>query len=163
MLPRCVEAERTNTTVTGAGPYTITKSGGVAATFDADAVSLIGFTGDFLLTLSTSNAALAGVAGMNSDPATDANYTSIDRALSFGGDGNIRAFENGSLLTLYGAYSIANTYYIRRVGTAVTALVSTTGNFANATVLGSFNPLAGTLYFDSSLSVAGSSLVASVA
>jgi hypothetical protein len=100
---------RTNTTVTGAGPYTITKSGGVAATFDADAVSLIGFTGDFLLTLSTSNAALAGVAGMNSDPATDANYTSIDRALSFGGDGNIRAFENGSLLTLYGAYSIANT------------------------------------------------------
>jgi hypothetical protein len=72
----------TNTQVThlGSGVYAIEKTGGVDGTRDAGAISSVGVTGNFVLRIkpvSTADA-FGWDAGVNSDPLTDDDYTSID-------------------------------------------------------------------------------------
>lgn len=105
-----------NTTVGGAGLFTVKKTGGVAATYDASAVSTT-LSGDFVLRLKSITSVGNWAAGMNSDPLTDDNFTSIDFAWLFdAGTASWGVYESGGAIAagLSGAYA-----WIWRTGTSL--------------------------------------------
>lgn len=143
---------RVNTTVTSLGGdvYRITKTGGVAATWDADAASSAQYTGDFVIRAQARQTNLDLMVAANTDPAADSSYTSLDRALHFKSDGTVQASENGVGGASLGAYTTSDYWFIRRSGAAVTALKGTSEDIDKASIVHTFTTLSGAVSFDSS-------------
>lgn len=92
-------------------------SGGTSA-WDADVVSIVGYPRCYLqFKPSQTNAAL--VVGLNSDPYTDSNYTSIDAAWYLDASGNLFIYESGVLISAQGTYTTNTHLVITYDGTSV--------------------------------------------
>lgn len=99
-------------------------AGGTSA-WDADVVSIAGYPTAYMQCKpSQANAAL--VVGLNSDPYTDSNYTSIDAAWYLDASGNLFIYESGSLISAQGAYTAATLLAITYDGTSVRYYKDTT-------------------------------------
>lgn len=143
------------TTVTpqGSGVYRITKTGGVDGAFDASAITVAGFAADFVIRIQALQTTKAGVFGISSNPAADNSYTSVARYIYFPVSGSLEAGEFGN--SAFGeipAYTTADRYFIRRTGTTTQLLKGATDSVGAASVIYTWANLAGTVYFDSSLS-----------
>ncbi len=104
----------------GSGVYSVEKISASGA-YDADAVSTVGMAGDFVLRLkniSNGSPVNAWLAGVNSDPLTDSNFTSIDYAFLYNQtSGQWGIYENGGAV----AVNLGNDTYawIWRAGTTL--------------------------------------------
>ena len=92
----------TNITVNSAG-LTYTKTAGGTA-WNSQVYSSVGYSGPVAVSAKTNSTTTATMFGLNSDPATDASYTSIDFAWYFNG-GTIYIYENGSAVAPAQQYS----------------------------------------------------------
>lgn len=133
----------------GNGVYRITKTAGVFGAYDAGAVSQTGITGDFVLQLTPAFNNNLWFAGLNTDPLTNDDYTSIDFAWGFDpGTSQWFVFESGVGLTSGLAH--LTSVWIWRSGTAIGygrgADLATAQASPDRTTTSS-----ATLYFDSSL------------
>lgn len=91
---------RGNCSVTG---NTIKKIGGSAA-WDSDCYSADFFVGGAFVSFRPSQANKSLMVGLNSDPSTDQNYTSLDYAIYCRTDGALYAYASGSSLGSIGSY-----------------------------------------------------------
>lgn len=85
----------TNVTIRG---NKIFKTGGVNATWDAGAYSKVGYTNGCYLRMRISNLTHSAIFGLNSDPATDANYTGIDFAFYISGSASLNIRESANAI-----------------------------------------------------------------
>lgn len=149
-----------NTTVGDqvAGVHRITKTGGVASTWDSDAISAMSFAGDFVLMAQPLQLSADLIVGVNADPITDSDWASIDRGMLFSSDGNIYFVGSGFISGALAAYQTDRFYFIRRSGTVVDLLWNTTDDVTTATSLSDFAGLhtyTAVTYFDSSFYTSG--------
>jgi YD repeat-containing protein len=123
------------------------KTGGTNGVWtDAGVFSQIGYTGSAYLTARAGQTNLHAMIGLNSDPMTDRNYTSLDYAWYPAADGKLYIYENGANVVAggYGTYLPSDVLEISYQGTTVNYL-------KNGTVIRSVTTTAGrTLYMDSS-------------
>ncbi|HEY8086067.1 MAG TPA: hypothetical protein VIE69_10765, partial [Methylophilaceae bacterium] len=134
----------------------IIKSGGTDATWgDADAYSTTSFTGGAYVSAQAGQTTLGGMFGLNSDPTTDKNYTSIDYAWQTTVNGTLTIYENGVVAAggaSFGTYTTTDILSVVYDGNTVRYL-------KNGVVLRSVATTAGrTFYFDSSLYSSGYAL-----
>lgn len=149
-----------NTTVGDqvSGVHRITKTGGVASTWDSDAISAMSFAGDFVLMAQPLQTNADLIVGVNADPLTDSDWAGIDRGMLFSSDGNIYFVGSGFLSGALAVYQTNRFYFIRRSGTVVDLLWNTTNDVTTATSLSDFGGLhtyTADTYFDSSLYTSG--------
>lgn len=149
-----VNSAATTVTSEGGGVFRIRKTGGDADSFDASAVSTIGYGGDFRL----SAASLSGTPdfhiGMNSDPGADDGDLTLDYSVQVYGDGRGYLHENGKLVM---SFQIDGQVWMWRDGT--TLKLGTGPDFQTASTAGVVRTITGvttTLYFDSSFKSATS-------
>ncbi len=93
-----------------------------------------------------------GMFGLNTDPTTDANYTSLDYAFYANADGTLSIVENGNFLSGFGTYSTADVFTVTYDGSAIHYLKNGVELRQVATAGGQ------TFYFDSSLYSTGFTL-----
>ncbi|MBI2305748.1 MAG: RHS repeat protein, partial [Rhodocyclales bacterium] len=74
----------------------ITKTAGINNSWSSDAYSLTGLTGGAYVSAQAGQTDLFGMFGLNSDPATDRSYTSLDYAWYPAAGGNLQIYENGN-------------------------------------------------------------------
>jgi hypothetical protein len=125
------------------------KNGGATA-WDSDVLSARGYSNCFL-TFKPSQTNCGIVAGLNSDPQTDANFPSIDFAFNTNEIGLLYIFESGSLVQSLGTYDAATVLAITYDGGSVRYYVN--GVLVRTTVAGAV-----TLFFDSSFLTPGGGL-----
>ena len=104
-----------NTTVTGTGPYTVTKSGGTNGVWDAGAVSDAGYIGNAVARIEATSATLVVVAGLSIAPNTDAGYASINRAIYLadaGGGHAVIVLESGTTVGSYGTWTAGDVFWV---------------------------------------------------
>lgn len=111
-------------TLTGSGNLTITansitKSSGISA-WDSHGYSTTGFSSDITLKWTLGETNLYKMMGLNSDPTTDASYTSLDYAMEFRDNATVYIWENGSNKGSVGTYTIIDVFRISRAGTTIT-------------------------------------------
>lgn len=94
------------------------KSGGSAA-YDSDVYSERIFPDGCMLTFQAADPTHTFVIGLNTDPTTDQNYTSIDYAWGLGDTATCQIFESGSLISSHGSYTAATVFSIRYDGQQV--------------------------------------------
>lgn len=127
------------------------KVGGSAA-WDSDVYSLDGYTGGAFASASAKQTTAQLMFGLNSDPATDGSYTSLDYAIFLHTDGTMEGYESGSSTGTLGAYAVNDVLAILYDGARVLYL-------RNGTVLRTVNAAAGLkLFFDSSFNTPGGAL-----
>lgn len=85
----------TNVTIRG---NKILKTGGVTNTWDAGAYSKVGYTNGCYLRMRVSSISNLVIFGLNSDPATDANYTGIDYSFYIVGTSSLNIRESGAAI-----------------------------------------------------------------
>jgi len=90
--------------------------------------------------------------GLNSDPATDGSYTSLDYALHIPGGGTVEYWENGSLVASLGSMGDGDVLEIIYNGSTLRCLRN--GQQMRSTALST----AAVLYFDSSFSTPGATM-----
>jgi alpha-tubulin suppressor-like RCC1 family protein len=75
-----------------------TKTGGTNASWDSQVYNSVGYTGSVAVSAKTNTTSTLTMFGLNSDPATDTSYSSIDFCWYFwgGGPNLIQIYENGS-------------------------------------------------------------------
>jgi hypothetical protein len=138
---------------------TAVKSGGVT-NWDSDVYSVDSFTGGAYASAVVASTVGRLMFGLNSDPTTDASYTSIDYAIYLngtpGGDGNIYIYESASNPAAFGAYAVGDVFAVVYDGSSVKYLKN------GAVFYTSTAPSASTpnqkLYFDSSFLEVGATL-----
>jgi hypothetical protein len=79
------------------------KTGGAAATWDSQVYSDVGYT-RCTVVCKARDTSLASMLGLNSDPTTNASYTSIDYALYLSA-GTLLLYESGSAVATIGSYT----------------------------------------------------------
>jgi hypothetical protein len=80
------------------------KTGGSGAAWDQQVYSRDSYTGGAYVSAVPSQNNLALMFGLNSDPATDASFTSIDYAMYAGADGSLYAYESNVSKGVIGSY-----------------------------------------------------------
>lgn len=148
-----VIANQANTTVTslGAGVYRAEKTAGAAATYDASAVSSTGIAGDFVLRIRALQTDKSMFIGIDAAPTVSNDHLTIDRSINFNSAGEIRGYENGTLVAGPLSYTTADYFFLQRVGTAITMSRGTGPTIATATATWTFTADASTFFFDSSI------------
>lgn len=94
------------------------KVGGSTA-WDSDVYSPDQYLNGCQVTWRADQTNLAFVVGLNSDPTTDQNYTSIDYAINCDTSGTAHIYESGSLITSIGSYTTATVFTITYDGRRV--------------------------------------------
>lgn len=156
-MPAIINSANTTVTDLGGDVWRVEKTGGSASTYDADAVGTVGFTGDFVLRLKKVAGAGWYMGGMNADPTSASDLSSIDRAWGQLSD-TWTIFENGSV---QGTSFLADATYawIWRTGTSLSygrgATLVAAQSSPDRTVTDS-----NTLYFDSTFSNVGEQIEA---
>lgn len=117
VFPAISNVSGTTVTAIGGSLYTIEKTGGVTATYDAAAVSASGFSGNFSLQMRQTVGNSGPFIGVSANP-TAANGAIIDRSWQLFSTGTLwRMFESG---TLQGGSLAASAYaFIWRTGSTV--------------------------------------------
>jgi hypothetical protein len=139
-------------TVTGtviAGASTIKKVGGSGA-WDSQAYSVQAFESGCYLSFQTPNVTSHGMLGLNTDPTTDADYTSLDYAIYIQNTGTYYFYESGVSAGSAVAYTAGTNFGIRYDGQQIQYLVN------GAVVRTVQNVIGKTFYFDSSILAVGS-------
>lgn len=101
----------------------IFKSGGVSA-WDSDCYSVDAFSGGCTVRFRPLQLGLALDIGLNSDPLTDQNFTSIDHAWHLSPDGTAYVFESGALILPTRPYTTSDIFEIKYDGKYVTYFIS---------------------------------------
>jgi hypothetical protein len=147
---------RSGVTVTG---NTAAKTSGTAAWL-GDAYSADSFTGGAYASVVAADTTSYLMFGLNSDPTTDASYTSLDYAIYFeatSGSPNIRVYENGSAIsTLFGAWAIGDVFAVVYDGSSVKYLKN--GTVFYTSVLAAAATPGQKLFFDSAFNTVGGTL-----
>ena len=131
---------------------TFTKSTGNNLAWDGQVYSQQGYVRGVYTSARASQANLNVVFGLNSDPATDGNYTGIDYAFSLSTIGTADIYESGTLISTLGTYDTTMTFTITYDGVNVRYYRDGTLLRTVARAIG--NPL----YFDSSFFNIGTSI-----
>ena len=131
---------------------TFTKTSGTNGAWDGQVYSTQGYVRGVYATARASQTNGYIMFGLNSDPSTDGNYTSMDYSFYFDGISTIQIYENGSAITSYGAYTTSTVLTITYDGVNVRYYNGATLLRTVARAIG--NPL----YFDSSFYNTGTSL-----
>ncbi|MCB9902361.1 MAG: hypothetical protein H6826_13545 [Planctomycetes bacterium] len=130
-------------------PDAILKQGGAFA-WDSDAYSLESYPAARVSFRAGANG-YAMMAGLNSDPATDQSYSSIDFAFYLQNDGTVSIYESGNWIGSFGAFTPSTQFAIDYDGATV--------RYYKDNTLVRAVPLAGAkLYFDSSIYTPGGSI-----
>lgn len=131
---------------------TIWKSGGVNATWDAQVISKDSYTGGAYTSFIPAQTNCWIMAGLNTDPYTDASYGSIDYAWYMIGDTSLNIYENGTSIGNYGTYATGDVLSVTYDGTNVKYL-------KNGAVLRTVAAtITAQLFFDSSFYSTGAKL-----
>lgn len=130
-----------------------TKTSVDAGTYNAGVYSRDSYTGGaYAQAIFAASATNRPYFGLNSDPATDNDYASIDYALHFSSDGNVYASESGTLSAALGTWSAGDVGVVAYDGASVRYM-------RNGTVLRTVAAAAGLrLFFDSAFKGQGDSL-----
>ena len=130
---------------------TISKNSGVAA-WDTQAYSTQSFTGSGGVSFKFGTLDKLCMGAINSDPTTDASFTSLDFAIFANSTGILEIYESGVSIGVVGTFTTANVFQILYSGTTVTYL-------KDGIVFRTVSTSAGrTFYFDSSLSFVGAQI-----
>jgi YD repeat-containing protein len=141
------------------GLYSIVKTGGSAADWDADARSNVKATGDFVLRLRPGQNNAHVIGGVAFSPAASAYYTNPDYGFYFTADGSVYHMEAGSYVSLGVTYAAGDNFWLVRSGTTISYYKGATLEAATAAgALRTRTGATGTLYFDSSLYSTGARL-----
>jgi hypothetical protein len=76
--------------------------------WDSDVYSLQGYTNGAFVSFQPAQANQDVVVGLNSDPTTDSNYTSIDWGMNCNSGGDLIAYASGAALALIGTYAVGD-------------------------------------------------------
>jgi hypothetical protein len=135
-------------------PTQVSKAPVGSFAWDSGSFSLEGYTGGAFVTFRAGETNTAKMAGLNSDPGTDASFASLDHAIYLQATGIVAIYENGSPVAAYGAYDTDDIFTVRYDGWNVRY-------FQNAQLLHSVAVGADKVFhFDSSLYDPGASIVA---
>jgi hypothetical protein len=96
----------------------ITKVGGASA-YDSDCYSREAYLGGCALSFQAGQTDKHWLAGLNSDPLTDQNYTSLDFAWYGDNAAGSHIYENGSFVSSVGAYTEATQFEVKTDGAYV--------------------------------------------
>lgn len=130
-------------------PDALLKQGGAFA-WDSDAYSIESYPAARISFRAGANG-YAMMAGLNSDPATDQSYSSIDFAFYMQNDGTVSIYESASQVGSFGAFTPSTQFAIDYDGATV--------RYYKDNTLVRAVPLAGAkLYFDSSIYTPGGSI-----
>lgn len=125
-----------------------------SADWDSDVYSTDAYAGGVFAAASPAQANAFLMFGLNTDPLTDASYTSIDYAWYAKGDGTLEIWESSALIGGFGGYSAGVQLALTYDGERVRYL-------RNGEVLRTVPAVAGRLfYFDSSFHTVGAKLAA---
>ncbi|MBI2308441.1 MAG: LysM peptidoglycan-binding domain-containing protein [Rhodocyclales bacterium] len=116
---------------------------------NSDAYSAFGLTGDAYVAATAGQTNMYGMFGLNSDPKTDQNYTSLDYAWYPAADGKAYIYENGSQIGSYGSYATSDVFSVTYEGSNVIYKLNGVVKRTVATTTGR------TFYFDSALYTSG--------
>ena len=132
----------TNVTIRG---NKIQKTGGTNAVWDAGAYSRVGYAGGCYLRFRVTAIGISIIAGLNVDPTTDDNYTSIDYAFYIAGSSTLNVRESGTAVNAVGTVAIDDILSITYDGSAIRYYVNgVVVRTVNATITAS-------MYFDCSI------------
>ncbi|MES2442158.1 MAG: LysM peptidoglycan-binding domain-containing protein [Pseudomonadota bacterium] len=151
----------TNTSVAlqSDGLYRITKTGGGADAWDADARGTVGAAGDFVLRVRPPQNNKLLVAGVAALPASSASYTNVNYGLMLSNTGAVSYMESGSYASLGVSYAANDNFWLVRSGSTVSYYKGATLDAAIAAgALRTVTGATGTLYFDSSLDQTGAAV-----
>ena len=134
----------TNVTQSSTDSMTFTKTGGTDGSWDSQVYSSQGFVRGAYASARISSTSGSAVFGLNSDPTTDASYTSVDYAFFFS-NGSVAIYESGTLVYASGTYTTGDTAYVIYDGSNVRY-------YLNGTLLRTVSRTIGSaLYLDSSI------------
>lgn len=133
----------TNTTIVGT---TVVKVKGAADSWDAQAYSVESYVGGAFVSFSPLKNTTNVMAGLNTDPTTNASYASIDYAWYFA-SGTLEIYESGTNVASLGSYNEAESFAITYDGSKIKYL-------RNGNVVRTVTPtsqITDRLFFDSSI------------
>jgi hypothetical protein len=133
-------------------PGTFTKSGG-ANGWDSQVYSTEGYITNVYVSCSAAQTNGHIMFGLNSDPTTNANYSTLDYAIYFTGGGNIEIYESNVEISTHGTYATTDIFSIVYDGTHIIY-------YKNNTILRRVARAISTtkLYFDTSFYTPNSSI-----
>lgn len=131
---------------------TVTKTGGTAG-WNADAYSAYGYTGGAYASGVATNTNYSLMMGLNGDPTSDSNYSSLDYAFYLAGGGTVEIYEGGNGRGQVSTYVAGDVFLVAYDGANVN--YSKNGSILRTLSVGS---LTYPLYFDSSFNDVGGSL-----
>jgi hypothetical protein len=138
----------TNVTQSPTDSSTFTKTGGANAVWDSQVYSTQGYVRGVYASARISSTSGFAMFGLNSDPTTDAVYSSLDYAIYFA-NGTISIYESNTNPYTGGTYTTGDTAYVTYDGVTVRY-------YLNGTLLRSVARAIGSaLYFDSSIYTSG--------
>jgi hypothetical protein len=94
------------------------KTGGTDNTWDADMYSVDGYVGGAFVSFVASSATLRLMVGLNTDPAANTSFNSIDYAI-YQNVGTIVIYESGTSVGTFGAYAVGDSLCVLYDGTSV--------------------------------------------
>ena len=130
--------------VTSPSAGTYTKSSGSNTAWDGQVYSSEGYIKNVYCSAKASQTTGFVMFGLNSDPSTDGNYTSLDYAWFFDQNGVLTIYESGALVNSYGTYTTSTVLAITYDGTNIRYWKD--GVLQRTVARATGNPL----YFDSS-------------
>jgi hypothetical protein len=131
----------TNVTING---NKIRKTGGVNSTWDAGAYSTVGYAGGSFVRFRIANLSTAYMVGLNTDPATDSNYTGIDYAVYIN-SASFSVYESGTAYSNLTTVAVGDIISITYDGVNVKY-------YKNGTIVRTVAAtVTASLYFDSSI------------
>ena len=98
---------------------TVTKPATAADAWDSGVYSKQASPRAALVSWTVSQTTKPLMVGLNQDPASDANYTSIDAAIYCKGSGDIEVYESGAFKANYGPYSAGDTFAVHYDGATI--------------------------------------------
>ncbi|HEX8225714.1 MAG TPA: polymorphic toxin-type HINT domain-containing protein [Allosphingosinicella sp.] len=147
----------TAVTTTADGLYRITKTGGSAAYWDADARSSTKTDGDFVLRLRLGQSDKNVIGGVATNPSASAYYTNPDYGLFFVPGGAVHYMEAGNYQPIAGVtYVAGDNFWVTRVGSTISYYKGATLEAAIAAgAIRTRTGVSGTFHFDSSFHETG--------
>jgi hypothetical protein len=143
----------TNVTIRGTR---ILKTGGVTSTWDAGAYSKVGYTNGCYLRMQVTSTSTGWIAGLNTDPSTDAGYLGIDYCFYCNGNTTLNIRESGSAIDSVGTIAVGDILTILYDGDTIIYQI-------NGTIIRSVAAnVNGPLYFDCSLYTLNASAIENI-
>jgi hypothetical protein len=95
----------------GPSPDRFTKTGGTNSTWDSQVYSQQGYVRGVFVTSKISSTSGYAMIGLNTDPAADSSFSSIDYAFYFN-SGTVSIYESGGAIGSYGSYTTDSIAYV---------------------------------------------------